>query len=108
VSVPRFPQRQAAVTSVIRTAAGLPENQDGEVAGCADDGGAGGGEAVEAREQNEVRLGGVECRVPTFRQLNPRIEPDDTFYDEPPPGEGSGVYAAFILEPPAGEQQGQR
>ena len=66
------------------------------VAGCADDGGAEGGEAVEAREQNEVLLDGVAYRVPTFRQLNPRIEPDDTFYDGPPPGEGSGVYAAFI------------
>jgi hypothetical protein len=60
------------------------------------DEGASGDEAVEAQERNEVRLGGVTYRVATFRQLNPRIEPDDAFYDGPMPGVGSGVYAAFI------------
>ena len=73
-------------------------------AGCIGDEGAGADNAVEAQERNEVRLGGVAYRVSMFRQLNPRIEPDDAYYDGPMPDKGAGVYAAFVRacnpEPP--------
>lgn len=64
------------------------------VGACGEDGGS--ENAVEAREQNTVHLGGLGYRVPLFRQLNPRTAPDRTYYDGPPPPDGSGVYAAFI------------
>ena len=68
-------------------------------AGCGDDAqsdDARSDEAVEAREQNAVSLGGLEYRVPIFRQLNPRIAPDRALYDGPSPSADSGVFAAFI------------
>ena len=64
------------------------------VAACGE--GQGAAEAVEAREQNTVELDGLEYRVPVFRQLNPRIVPDRSFYDGPRPPDGTGVYAAFL------------
>jgi len=65
------------------------------IAGC------GGGEeptdnAVEATERNTVELGDLTYRVNLFRQLNPRIAPDDAIYDGPPAGDGQGFYAAFL------------
>jgi hypothetical protein len=52
--------------------------------------------AVEAQEQNTVQLGGVDYRVTLFRELNPRVEPDDALWDGPPPGRGKALYAAFV------------
>ena len=64
-----------------------PESTEAESAG---DG------AVEAQEQNTVELGGIRYRVVIFRQLNPRIAPDDALYEGPMPRGDRGVYAAFL------------
>lgn len=53
-------------------------------------------EAVEAQEQNAVELSGIRYRVVMFRQLNPRIAPDQSLYDGPLPEGDSGIYAAFL------------
>lgn len=52
--------------------------------------------AVEAQEQNTVEIDGISYRVNLFRQLNPRVAPDDALYDGPPPGDGEGLYGAFL------------
>ena len=65
-------------------------------AGCGDDAGDASADLVDAREQNEVRLDGLLYRVAIFRQLNPRIAPDRSYYDGSPPPEGEGIYAAFV------------
>lgn len=52
--------------------------------------------AVQAQEQNTVELGGIRYRVTIFRQLNPRIAPDQALYDGPLPRGNRGVYAAFL------------
>ena len=65
------------------------------LAGCGSSG-APADNAVEATEQNSVRLGGVEYRVVRFRELNPRIPPDRSILDGPPPSDGKGYYAAFV------------
>jgi len=52
--------------------------------------------AVEATEQNTVRLGGIDYRVIRFRQLNPRITPDRSIVSGPPPADGRAYYAAFM------------
>jgi hypothetical protein len=52
--------------------------------------------AVEATEQNTVRLGGIDYRVIRFRQLNPRITPDRSIVSGQPPAEGRAYYAAFM------------
>jgi hypothetical protein len=59
---------------------------------------AGGGRTASSTtdEQHEVVVDGLRYSVPIFRQLNPRIEPDDQYYDGPMPPAGSGLYAAFI------------
>jgi len=51
---------------------------------------------VEAREGNTVELEGVRYRVVTFRQLNPRIAPDQALWDGPPPDEDRALFAAFM------------
>ena len=53
-------------------------------------------DAIEAHEQNTVELDGIRYRVMIFRQLNPRIAPDDALYEGPRPEGGTGVYAAFL------------
>ena len=52
--------------------------------------------AIEAHEQNAVELDGVRYRVMIFRQLNPRIAPDQVLYDGTPPEGDSGIFAAFL------------
>jgi hypothetical protein len=62
--------------------------------------------AVEADEQNTVRLDGLRYRVNLFRQLNPAVEPDEAIYGGPRPGEGEGLYAAFLrVCNPSGSEQ---
>lgn len=62
------------------------------LAGCGEDDRV---EAVEAQETNSVTVGEIEYRVTMFRQLNPRIAPDQTLYDQTPP-DGEAVMAAFL------------
>jgi len=54
------------------------------------------GNAVEARERNAFALGGLDYRVATFRQLNPRIAPDRARYDGRLNGR-TGLLAAFLV-----------
>jgi len=51
---------------------------------------------VEARETNSIELGGVRYRIVTFRQLNPRIPPDQALWEGPLPGKDRGLFAAFV------------
>ena len=53
-------------------------------------------DAIEAQEQNTVALGGIRYRVTIFRQLNPRIAPDDALYEGSEPEGDTGIYAAFL------------
>jgi hypothetical protein len=48
-----------------------------------------------AAEGNTVDLGAIEYRVTMFRQINPRIPPDQALI-EAPPDDGHAYYAAFI------------
>jgi hypothetical protein len=65
------------------------------LAGCGNEAG---DNAVEATEQNTVALGGIDYRVVRFRQLNPRIPPDDAVVAGlPAPAEGRAYYAAFVV-----------
>jgi hypothetical protein len=52
--------------------------------------------AVEATEANMVTIDGLRYRVVLFRQLNPRVAPDDALYAGPPAAPRSGIYAAFL------------
>ncbi len=51
--------------------------------------------AVEAMERNAFELGGLRYRVAMFRQLNPRIPPDQALYDGPLEPR-VGLFAAFV------------
>ena len=55
----------------------------------------GDGPIEPAAEGNTVDLGAIEYRVTMFRQINPRIPPDQAL-TEAPPDDGHGYYAAFI------------
>jgi hypothetical protein len=55
-----------------------------------------GDSAVEAREQNVVRIDGLAYRVVLFRELNPRIEPDRSLVEGARPGPDEGLYAAIL------------
>ena len=69
--------------------AGCGEEEPAETASGSED-------AVEATEQNTVELDGVRYRVVIFRQLNPRIAPDEALYEGAARGGDSGIFAAFI------------
>ena len=62
-------------------------------AGC---GGESGDTAVDAREQNTVRIDGLSYRAVLFRELNPRVPPDRSLVERGAPAQGVGLYAAFI------------
>jgi hypothetical protein len=55
-----------------------------------------GDNAVEAREENLVRIDGLAYRVVLFRELNPYIAPDRSLADAVRPGPDQGLYAAFL------------
>jgi len=52
--------------------------------------------AVEAREGNQVELGGVRYRVVVFRQLNPFATPGDALWRGDPPRAGAGLYLVSL------------
>jgi hypothetical protein len=52
--------------------------------------------AVEAREQNTVELGGVRYRIVLFRQLNVHTVPDDALWGGSPPPAGRGLYMVVV------------
>ena len=49
-----------------------------------------------AREGLAIELEGIEYNVFITRQLNPRITPDEAYYDGPDVGEGETLYGVFI------------
>jgi hypothetical protein len=49
-----------------------------------------------AREGLALPLGGVEYNVFITRQLNPKIPPDDAFYQGPAPPAGQTLYGVFL------------
>jgi len=63
------------------------------VAGCGEEAES---DLVEAREGNTIELGGVRYSVVMFRQLNPRVPPDQALWEGPLPGEDRGLFAAFV------------
>lgn len=65
------------------------------VAGCGEDAGRT-DNAVDAQEQNAVEVGGVSYRAVLFRELNPRLAPDEALVASDPPGGGRGYYGLFI------------
>ena len=52
--------------------------------------------AVEAREENVVRLGDLAYRAVLFRQLNPRVAPDGSLVETAAVEADKGLYAAFM------------
>jgi hypothetical protein len=52
--------------------------------------------AVEAREENVVRVGDLTYRAVLFRQLNARVAPDRSLVETAAPGSHEGMYAAFL------------
>lgn len=64
------------------------------IGACGDEGGA--ENAVEAREENVVRIDGLAYRAVLFRELNPHIPPDQSLVEGTPSGPDRGLYAAFI------------
>lgn len=52
--------------------------------------------AVEAREENVVRVGDLTYRAVLFRHLNPRVAPDRSIVETAAPEADEGLYAAFI------------
>lgn len=68
------------------------------IAACADEEreGDGGDNAVDAREENVVRLADISYRVVLFRELNPRVTPDSELVARAAPEQGVGLYAAFV------------
>ena len=52
--------------------------------------------AVEAMERNAFTLDGLEYRVVLFRQINPRLVPDQALYAGRPPNGRAALLAAFL------------
>lgn len=52
--------------------------------------------AVEAMERNAFTLDGLRYRVALFRQINPRLAPDQALYAGRPPKGRAGLFAAFL------------
>jgi hypothetical protein len=52
--------------------------------------------AVDAREENVVRVGDLSYQAVLFRELNPRVAPDRTLVEPGAADAGEGLYAAFL------------
>jgi hypothetical protein len=52
--------------------------------------------AVEAREGNQVELGGVRYRVVSLREINPFTTPDDALWTGAPAAAGTGLYMVAL------------
>ena len=49
-----------------------------------------------AREGLAIPVDGVQYNVFITRQINPKIQPDESLYQGPPPAQGSTFYGIFI------------
>lgn len=63
--------------------------------------------AVEARVENTVELDGVEYRVTLFRQINANAAAGDALWEGGDPGDGIGLYAAFVQACGVGDDASQ-
>ena len=53
-------------------------------------------QAIEAREDNDVELNGIQYRIAMFRQINPRQGRDQALYEGELPAGDVGIFAAFL------------